>query len=200
MRTSVPFSPTIVTISEATSKPIAGCDKLFVSAAVLSCELARYSRLSIRTTKSATFWYPGRATPVNVTAPGGSSGCSAGASMSVVAASATRVSSAGVSGTTQARPRRNSAQGTRGRERARGRGFYVRGGGLGNEGVQRGRLWHHESKALQEFVPGEAGAEDAVGHGLLLLEARLEVPVRGQLLQAGVLLRDLPVQLGPLFL
>src|SRR5215210_830680 len=56
--TSVPFSPTIVTSSEATSKltalPLAGFSN-DLRAALSRSALARYCRLSIRTTKSATF-------------------------------------------------------------------------------------------------------------------------------------------------
>src|SRR5215210_860553 len=55
--TSVPFSPTIVTSSEATSKltalAVAGLNDF--RAALSRSALARYCRLSIRTTKSATF-------------------------------------------------------------------------------------------------------------------------------------------------
>src|SRR3712207_1352728 len=61
-------------------------------------------------------------------------------------------------------------------------------------------LGDDEGEALEKLVPGEPRPEDAVGHGLLGIEPRLEVPVRGQLRQSLVLLGDLPIQLGDLLL
>jgi hypothetical protein len=111
--TSVPFSPAIVTSAEATVKLTGEFCELPCRVATSSSALARYCRLSIRTTKSATFSNRGNATPVKVTVPAGSSGCSGVASMSTGDASAVMVSRAVVSGTTKARPCKNWSQAKR---------------------------------------------------------------------------------------
>src|SRR5215203_5426229 len=68
-------------------------------------------------------------------------------------------------------------------------------GGLGGKGVEGGALRHYEGQALQELIPGEAAAVDAVGDRLFGFEARLEIPVRAQLGQVRVLARDLSIKL-----